>query len=111
MIDWLLFSSNHSRKKFKFLTFLTLNVNLFVKREGYNFISLSDYICARIIKSTINSSENLAWTAFNALYLCQVRKFSEYSSACFSKENDMTLIKFFEQVITKAQPLEYLPIS
>lgn len=95
LIDWLLFSSNHSKRKFKLLTFLTLNANLFVKREGYSFISLSDYICARIIKSTINSSEDITWRAFNVLYLSQVRKFSELSSACISKENPLTLVKYF----------------
>lgn len=56
LIDWLLFSSGHSKRKFNFLAFLTLNVNIFIKKEGYSFLSLSDYICARIIKSLMNSS-------------------------------------------------------
>ncbi len=76
LIDWLLHSPNYSKKKFKFLTFLTLNVNLFIKREGYNFISLSDFVCARIITNIMNSPEDSLWNSFSALYLSQVRKFS-----------------------------------
>jgi hypothetical protein len=111
LIDWLLFSQNHSKRKYKFLTLLTLNINLFIKKEGYSYLSLADYVCARIIRSLVEVKEDLEWTSFSALYLSQVRKFSEYCTSAFSQSNKENLIDFFEKVIAKAGPLEYINIS
>ena len=84
MINWIIFSDNVSKRKFKLLTFFTLNVNLFVKKEGYNFLSLSDYVCARIINMIGINTDKRNWTSFIALYLAEVRKFTEYCTSSFS---------------------------
>jgi len=51
LVDWLISSPNHSRRKFKLLVFLTLNSNNFAKlNEGlYSFYSIGDFVCAKII--------------------------------------------------------------
>lgn len=86
LIEWLLFNNN-SKRKFKLLTFLTLNANFFIPIKDYQFSSLSEYIVSRIIVAILQSNvSDLLWTSFTALYLSQVKRFSELTEAKVSKE-------------------------
>ena len=51
LLVWLLESPNHSKRKYKLLTFLLTNCNIFVRLLGsqpYAFHSIADYACAKV---------------------------------------------------------------
>jgi hypothetical protein len=106
---------SHSKRKYKLLVFLLLNNNIFVKssEDPYNFYSLADYACARVVAHLLHSDYQSGQhdSILACLYLQQVRRFGEFCATPFSKDRSETLASFFEELFQRATPLQYLAIS
>jgi len=78
--------------------FLTLNCNLFLQDapETYQFISLGDYVCSKIVKTLFHRDNYFKFSTYlAALYLLQVKKFSEIAFAKLSPEDPTTLTQYY----------------